>query len=169
MWGVVSGEARNHPPHTAFTTGNPKGPGNLRGIKYYKEVYLIGKISFYTLIKHRELRHMASKFELKKTKSGKFNFNLKAANGQVILTSELYEAKSSALDGIESVKKNAAVDTRFERKTSSKNEPYFTLKAGNGQVIGMSEMYSSTSSMENGINSVKTNAPGAGVEDLTEK
>jgi uncharacterized protein YegP (UPF0339 family) len=110
---------------------------------------------------------MAGKFELKKSKSGQYMFNLKAANGQTILTSELYQAKADAKGGIESVKKNATNDAAYERKTSSKNEPYFVLKAPNGQIIGTSEMYSSAAAMEKGIASVKANAPGAEVEDLT--
>jgi uncharacterized protein len=110
---------------------------------------------------------MAGKFELKKATNGQYHFNLKASNGQVILSSELYTAKSSAENGIESVKKNAPNDDRYERKTSSKNEPYFVLKAANSEIIGRSEMYSSTAAMENGIESVKTNAPTATVEDLT--
>ncbi len=110
---------------------------------------------------------MAGKFELKKSNSGQFMFNLKAANNQIILSSELYRDKASARSGIESVKKNAGNDANFERKASSKDEPYFVLKATNGQVIGKSEMYSSASAMENGIASVKTNAPGAIIADLT--
>lgn len=110
---------------------------------------------------------MAGKFELKKSKSGKFIFNLKAANGRVILTSELYESKGGAKNGIQSVKNNAGNDDNYQRKTSSKNEPYFVLLAANKQTIGSSEMYSLTSAMENGIKSVKTNAPTATVEDLT--
>jgi len=110
---------------------------------------------------------MAGKFELKKSKSGQFMFNLKAANGQVILTSELYKAKAGAENGIASVRKNAGNDANFERKSSGKNEPYFVLKAANKEIIGKSEMYSSAASMENGIASVKTNAPDAKVEDLT--
>ncbi len=51
---------------------------------------------------------MAAKFEVYADKAGKFRFRLKAANGQVIATSEAYEAKDSCLNGIESVKKNAA-------------------------------------------------------------
>jgi uncharacterized protein len=86
---------------------------------------------------------------------------------QVILTSELYREKASAQNGIESVKKNAGNDANYERKTSSKSEPYFVLKATNGQIIGKSEMYSSASAMEKGIESVIANAPGATVEDLT--
>ena len=77
---------------------------------------------------------MSAKFEIKKSKNDKFLFNLKAGNGEVILTSEIYEAKASALAGIESVRTNAPNDQRYERKTSDKNEPFFVLKASNGQV-----------------------------------
>lgn len=110
---------------------------------------------------------MAGVFELKKSKDGQFMFNLKAGNGEVILTSELYHQKASAENGIESVKKNAPDDARYERKSSGKGDPYFVLKAGNGQIIGNSGMYSSTQAMESGIASVKANAPGADVSDLT--
>jgi len=111
---------------------------------------------------------MAGKFELKKNDSGKFRFNLKASNGRVILTSQLYRAKAAAQAGIESVKQHAADDANFERKTSVQGEPYFVLKAANRQVIGTSEMYTSTSSMKKGIASVKAHAPGAALTDLTE-
>jgi uncharacterized protein YegP (UPF0339 family) len=104
---------------------------------------------------------MAGKFELKTSTNGKFYFNLKAGNGQIILSSEMYESKSAAENGIASVQKNAPDDGRYDRKESSSGKPYFTLKAGNGQVIGKSEMYESTASMENGIESVKKNAPDA--------
>ncbi len=110
---------------------------------------------------------MSGKFEITKAKNGKFMFNLKASNGEVILTSQMYEARTSAQQGIESVKANAAQDARYERSTSSSGKPYFNLKAANGQVIGNSEMYSSAAAMEGGIASVKKNAPGASVADLS--
>lgn len=110
---------------------------------------------------------MAGKFELKKAKDGQFMFNLKAPNGQVILTSELYRAKPSAENGIESVRKNALREGAFEVKANAKGEPYFVLKATNGQEIGRSEYYSGKAAMENGIESVKKNAPEARVEDVT--
>ena len=110
---------------------------------------------------------MAAKFELKKSKNDKFFFNLLAANGQIILSSEMYEAKPSALNGIESVKKNAADDGRYDRLTGKDDSPYFTLKAGNGQVIGQSQMYSSEKARDNGIESVKTNGPIATTDDQT--
>ncbi len=110
---------------------------------------------------------MAGYFELKSAAGGKYMFNLKAANHQVVLTSETYSAKSGAQNGIESVKKNAADDARYQRKTAKDNSPYFVLTATNGEVIGKSEMYSSAAAMENGIASVKANAPGAAVKDLT--
>lgn len=105
------------------------------------------------------------KFEIKKDKSGQFRFNLKAGNGQVILSSEAYKTKASCDNGIESVRKNSQDDGKFDRKTAKDGSPYFNLKASNGQVIGSSEMYSGTSAMENGIASVKKNAPDASIED----
>jgi uncharacterized protein len=110
---------------------------------------------------------MAGKFELKTSANGKFHFNLKAGNGQIILSSESYETRTAAENGIESVKKNAGDDARYERKTSTKGEPFFVLKAGNGEPIGRSEMYSSESALENGIASVKENAPEATIADAT--
>lgn len=110
---------------------------------------------------------MAGKFELKTAKNGQFMFNLKASNGQVILTSELYKQKSSAENGIESVRKNANREGAFETKVNAKGEPYFVLKATNGQEIGRSEYYSGNAAMENGIASVKKNAPEAKVDDTT--
>ena len=106
------------------------------------------------------------KFECKTDKAGKFRFNLKAGNGQVILSSEGYNTKAACHNGIESVKKNSQDDSKFERMTSSSGKPYFNLKASNGQVIGSSQMYASASAMENGIKSVKTNAPGAGITEV---
>lgn len=110
---------------------------------------------------------MAGKFDLKKAKDGQFHFNLKAVNGQILLKSEMYKAKSGASNGIESVKKNSPLDERYDRRESKKGEPYFVLLAANKQVIGQSELYSSTSAMENGIQSVKKNAPEASINDLT--
>jgi uncharacterized protein YegP (UPF0339 family) len=110
---------------------------------------------------------MPGKFELKKSGNGQFFFNLKAGNGQVILSSEQYGEKRGAEGGIASVQKNAPDDGRYERKESSNGQKYFVLKAGNGQAIGRSEMYTTAASMENGIESVKKNAPGATTSDLT--
>lgn len=110
---------------------------------------------------------MAGKFELFKDKAGETRFRLKAGNGQVILASEGYKAKASAINGIESVKKNAASDDRFERKETKSGKWMFNLKASNGQVVGTSETYESASARDNGIASVMKNAPDAAVEDLT--
>lgn len=110
---------------------------------------------------------MAGKFELKKSKNDKFYFSLLAGNGQKILASEMYESKASAVNGIESVKKNAMDDSKFARLVAKDGSPYFCLKAGNGQVIGQSEMYSSEKARDNGIESVKAHAPGAATDDQT--
>ena len=110
---------------------------------------------------------MAGYFELKSAAGSQFMFNLKAGNHEVILTSERYAQKQAATGGIDSVKKNAPDDARYQRKTATNGAPYFVLTGANGQAIGKSEMYSSTSAMENGIASVKTNAPSAPTHDLT--
>ena len=110
---------------------------------------------------------MAGKFEVKKSGSDQFSFRLKAGNGEPILSSETYQSKAGALNGIESVKTNAVNDARYERKTAVNGQPYFVLKAGNGEPIGRSETYSSTAAMENGIKSVKENAAVAETTDLT--
>lgn len=107
------------------------------------------------------------KFVITKRTNGEFQFNLKAGNGQTILTSEGYTTKAACVNGIESVKTNSADDNKFDRKESSNGKPYFNLKATNGQIIGASEMYESTAARENGIESVKTNAPEATTDDQT--
>jgi uncharacterized protein len=104
-------------------------------------------------------------FEIKKTQSGKFFFNLKAGNGQVILTSQQYEDMNGVINGIESVRMSSQIDERFDRRVASDGSPFFALVAGNNLIIGKSEMYSSESGMENGIKSVKNNASNAGIDD----
>jgi uncharacterized protein YegP (UPF0339 family) len=103
-------------------------------------------------------------YEIKADASGKFRFNLKAGNGQIILSSQGYASKADALNGIASVQKHSADDANFERKDSAKGEPYFVLKAKNGVVIGQSEMYSSTAARDNGIASVQKNGPSTNVD-----
>lgn len=112
---------------------------------------------------------MSGKFEIYKDKAGEFRFRLKASNGQNILGSEGYKAKNSCTKGIASVRKNAASDARFQKKTSESGKFSFNLKAGNNQVIGTSQSYDSEESRDNGIESVKTNAPDAAVEDISDQ
>jgi len=109
---------------------------------------------------------MAGKFEIYADKAGEFRFRLKASNGQAILVSEGYKAKSGCNNGIESVKKNASDDSNYERKVTSSGKFMFNLKAANSQIIGTSESYETAVARDNGIESVKTNAPGAVVVEL---
>ena len=111
---------------------------------------------------------MAGKFVLKKSSDGQFRFVLKAGNGETILTSELYKAKASAVNGIESVKRNAPLDERYDRKLDKSGHPRFNLKAASHEIIGTSESYSSVEARDHGIESVKANAPAAPVDDETE-
>lgn len=110
---------------------------------------------------------MAGKFQIKKSSDNQFYFNLKAGNGEIILTSEMYRAKNNAENGIASVKTNAPIDSRYDKKTAVNGQFCFNLKAANGEIIGKSEMYTTSSARDSGIGSVKQNAPGAAIEDLT--
>lgn len=112
---------------------------------------------------------MPGKFELKTARNGKVHFNLKATNGQTILTSEKYETRKAAEKGIESVRKNSGNEKRFEQKTAKDGSAYFVMKAANGEPIGRSEMYKTKRSMVNGIASVGKNAPDAVVTDADGK
>lgn len=107
------------------------------------------------------------KFEIKKSLNDQFYFNLHARNAQIILTSEMYVAKQSCKEGIDSVKNNSKRDANYEKKTSSNGKCFFNLKAMNGEIIGTSEMYESIQSRDSGIESVKTNAPIAIVSDFS--
>lgn len=109
---------------------------------------------------------MAGKYVLSRSGT-KYRFVLKAGNGETMLTSELYESKAGATNGIESVKTNSPVDARYVRKNASNGKPMFNLKAANGEIIGTSETYSSDAAREGGIASVKTNGPTATTDDQT--
>ncbi len=112
------------------------------------------------------------KFVVKETKTG-IKFDLKAGNGEVIATSEVYTTKAACVKGIESVKKNSAVaaveDQTVEGFATEKNPKFeiykdkaeefrFRLKATNGQVIAVSEGYTTHANCVNGVESVKKNA-----------
>ncbi|MBQ8280076.1 MAG: YegP family protein [Roseburia sp.] len=117
------------------------------------------------------------KFVVKETATG-VKFDLKAGNGQVIATSEVYSSEAACLNGIESVKKNAPVaavedqtkegyatekNPKFEVYTDKAGEYRFRLTATNGQTIATSEGYTALASCLNGVESVKENAPDAEV------
>jgi uncharacterized protein len=110
---------------------------------------------------------MAGWYELSKSSDGQFRFVLKAGNSETILTSELYQAKASAENGIASVQNNCGDDARYDKKTASNGKLMFNLKAANHQVIGTSQMYASEDGRANGIASVKTNGKSKTVKDLT--
>lgn len=117
------------------------------------------------------------KFVIRQGKSGP-HFNLKASNGQVIATSEVYNSMAACKNGIESVRRNAPVAAienqtvegfakekhpKFEVYADKRGEFRFRLKATNGEIIAVSESYKSLDSCMNGIDSVRRNAPDAEV------
>ncbi len=101
----------------------------------------------------------------KSEKNDEYYFSLNAGNHETILSSQGYSSKSGAENGIESVRKNAGSDAGFERKEAKSGDFYFTMVAGNGQIIGTSEMYKSEAGRDNGIESVMKNAPDAEVKE----
>ena len=118
-------------------------------------------------------------FVVKETANG-FMFNLKAGNGEVIATSEVYSSKDACLNGIESVKKNAALaniedqtvegfeslkNPKFEVYLDKRGEYRFRLIATNGQIISVGESYKAKAGCLNGIESIKKNAPEAEVKE----
>src|SRR5262245_15943731 len=106
-------------------------------------------------------------YVLKKTSAGQFLFKLRASNHEVILTSESYISKQSATGGIESVRTNSALDSRYEKRTSTSGSPYFVLKGANGEIIGTSEMYSSERARDGGIVACKKEGPSSPTVDQT--
>ena len=104
------------------------------------------------------------KFQVYKGSNDQFYFRLRAGNGEVILASEGYTSEAGCQNGIESVKNNAASDERYRRKVSGDEQFYFLLVAANGETIGNSEMYSTETAREGGIEAVKRDAPVATIE-----
>ena len=120
-----------------------------------------------------------SKYVIRAVPSG-IKFDLRAANGQVVLSSEVYATRAAALRGIASVRKNAP-DARLENQTAPawhreanpKFELYqdrsgefrFRLRARNGKIIGVSEGYSARAGAFGGIESVMKNAGTATIEE----
>ena len=115
------------------------------------------------------------KFTVKETKTG-VKFDLKAGNGEIIATSEVYSSEKSCMNGIESVRKNAPIaevedqtvegyaavkNPKFEVYADKAGEFRFRLKAKNGEIIATSEGYKAKKSCLNGIESVSKNAPDA--------
>ena len=97
---------------------------------------------------------MAAQFELKTAKNGKHFFNLLAANGEVISTSQMYASASGARKGIASVQANASKNDLYERRQGKKGKSHFVLKSAKHRVIGTSEVYSSKAAIAKGISAV---------------
>lgn len=110
---------------------------------------------------------MSKRFEVFLGTNNQYYFRLKAENNEIILASEGYTTKANCLNGVESVKVHAPYDAHYSKKLANNNQCFFTLSASNGQVIGVSEMYTTEAARNNGIAAVKRDAPNARVIDLT--
>jgi len=107
------------------------------------------------------------KFEIFKGHNDHFYFHLKAGNGEIVLASQGYTQKVNCQKGMHSVEENSRDEEHFDKKKSKDGREYFVLMATNGQVIGNSQMYTTTSARDHGINSVHDNASQAEISDLT--
>lgn len=105
------------------------------------------------------------KFTIFVGKDDQFYFNLKARNGEIVLKSEGYTAKHNCEGGIQSVKSNAPHDIRYQRLEAVDGQDYFNLVAENGEVIGVSETYTSEQARDHGIEVVTQIAPSAAIDD----
>ncbi|WP_340608671.1 YegP family protein [Xenorhabdus bharatensis] len=106
-------------------------------------------------------------YDLKKAKNGQFYFNLVAANGDIILSSEMYTTKAAANKGIHSVQVNSPDKARHEVRKNKSGKTYFVLKARNHQIIGISESYGDETAMKKGMQSVMKTGVTDKIRDLT--
>lgn len=110
---------------------------------------------------------MAGTIEIFEDNAGEFRFRVKSSNGQIVLSSEGYTTKSSAVNGAESVQKNCEDPKAFDRSTTSGGKFRFNMKAKNNQIIGTSQSYDSEAGRDNGIEAVARAAKGAAIVDVS--
>ena len=110
---------------------------------------------------------MSEQFTIFKDKIGEYRFRLKAPNYEIILASEGYKQRDGVENGIKSVKENAPKDANYARLIAGNGQFYFNLKAVNGEIIGVSETYTTAPAREKGIEAVKKYAPTAETKDDT--
>ena len=94
-----------------------------------------------------------------------FSFSFVNGEGKTTVRSENYKAKKSALNGIESVRKNCQDDGRYELKEAKNGKFYFNLKAANGQIVATSVMYAAEADRSGAIAELKKDGPGAPLEE----
>ena len=112
---------------------------------------------------------MAATFGVKLASTGQFYFNLMLDNGEILLSSELYNAQPSAENGVASVKKNSGEAGRYEKQTLDNGRFRYVLKATNGQIVGHSPMYANEADRDSFLKLTQAEAPKAKVADLTDK
>jgi hypothetical protein len=109
---------------------------------------------------------MAARYQLRKAANGQDYFNLTAENNKIVLTSQMYDSKDAAQQGIDSVRVNGPQPERYDRRRSVDGQDYFVLLAANGEIVGQSEMYRSSASLENGLQAVMRVAAAAEVFEV---
>ena len=112
-----------------------------------------------TYLDKQEANSTGARVEVLRGESGKFRFNVHAANGQVVLSSEQYSSEAAAFNGAFAVQAEGQKAAQYSLKTSTDGRFYFTLAAQNGEIIGVSQTYGSKQAAEGGIASLKTFLP----------
>lgn len=103
---------------------------------------------------------------LKKSEAASpFSFTFSNKDDKVLIKSESYKQKTSAKNGIESVRKNCLLDERYEMKTAKNGKLYFNIKASNGQIVGTSAFFSNEEEQKSAISYLKKYAPKAKLEE----
>jgi len=108
---------------------------------------------------------MAAAYVLRNSPGNRYHWYLRAGNNEKILTSETYNSKAGAKNGIQSCRTNSPLDSRYDKRVAQNGQFYFVLKAGNGEIIGTSERYTTQAGRDGGIASCKVNGPNAPLDD----
>ena len=109
------------------------------------------------------------KFVISKNTNGEFKYEFLDQFEQLIFGKSGYKNKAMCLKVIESIKRNAQEDSKFFRKRTADNKCYYNLKSSNGQILGISEIYTDKATREDIIQLVKSTSAGAAIQDYTKK
>ena len=110
---------------------------------------------------------MSARYVISRDHAGRYHFVLKAANGETLLSSEYYNSHSGVLNGLQSVRYNGEINSRYVIRNSPDGAYYFTLKASNGMALGVSERYRSRDALDRAIERIKILVPTTVIQDAT--
>jgi hypothetical protein len=104
-------------------------------------------------------------YELKRSVDGKYVFNLKGEQHEVLLTSHPFPKKTEALAAIETMRRSGASESSFELKRAVTGNPFFVLKSERDEVLGRSEFFGSESAAWRAMQAARKQCPTVDVRD----